>query len=154
MFVRWLQETTSLGNCANSSNTSISKIKDCHDWFGFLMDPTKMIEILVFKDASDIGSRDLRNLFTSNFSRSNRLHSTLLKTINKYQLSIQSLKTKILSFDISKFHQMFENWNNNHNWTIVENKTKCLMSCVNSTKFKTLTFCNNNRKGRESLSSS
>ena len=80
-------ETTNIacivGIYANNGDESINKIAKCNDLFGFLIDSRKIIEIVVFKDAHDIGFRNL------NFGPSNRSHSTLLKTINKYQLNIQ-----------------------------------------------------------------
>ena len=150
-FNKIINISCSLEKYVSNSDDSINKIKECYDLFGFLTNPTKIIEMLVFKDAYDIGLRDLRSLFNSNFSRSNKLHSTLLKTINKYKLrSIQCLKQKILTFDVGKFDSMFENWYKNHDWNIFQNKTKGSMSCVNSSKFKTLTFCRNNRKDNNS----
>ena len=105
-FSKILNISCSSAEYASTSQDSINKIKECYELFNFLIDSSKIVEMLMFKDAYDISLRDLNNLFNSNFSRANRLHSTLLETINQYKFCIKCLESKILSYDIDKFHQI------------------------------------------------
>ena len=114
-FSKLLNVSRSFAEYTSASQDSINKNKDCFELFNFLIGPSKIIEMLVFKDAYDIGLQDFNNLSKSTFIRANRLYSVLFEQLTNLNFLSKILESQILSYNVGMFNHVLEECYSNHN---------------------------------------